>query len=294
MAVMRRQVLKGGFALTVVGLAGRGRAAGGELTIVSDGRLTLPEAMLIGDAPRAVLDAAVAASGIAGLDPLMPPCNLTLLRMDDRIVLFDAGGGPEFMPTTGEAPAALAAAGIGLDEITDVVMTHGHPDHLWGLLDDFGDPTFPEAVIHMPETEMAYWSDPATVDAIGAARQSFAVGAARRLAELADRIDVFADDGAPVPGVTALPTFGHTPGHVSYLLPDGAVVIGDAVSNAHLALRDPGGAHANDQDPERAARTRLDLLARLADGGALAVGFHLPGATGRIVRDGDAYLWQPV
>ncbi|MBM2576308.1 MBL fold metallo-hydrolase [Jannaschia sp. Os4] len=292
MEITRREALAGGLVVTSLGLAGRGHAAGGELTVVSDGRLTLPEAMLTGGGDRAALDAAMAASGF-DLDPLAPPCNLTLLRTDDRVVLFDAGAGPEFMATTGEVPYALKEAGVRLDEVTDVVMTHGHPDHLWGVLDDFGDPTFPEATIHMPATEMAYWTDPATVETIGELRQAFAVGAARRLAEMGDRVAVFADDGEPVPGVRALPTFGHTPGHVSYLLPDGAVVIGDAVANPHLAMRDPGGSHANDQDPERAARSRVDLLTRLASDGAAAVGFHLPGGLGTVARDGDAFLWRP-
>jgi glyoxylase-like metal-dependent hydrolase (beta-lactamase superfamily II) len=154
MRVLRRDVLKSGLSLVVVGLAGRGRAAPGELMVISDGNLQVPESFLTGGAPRGAMDAAVAASGFDA-DPLTPPCNLTLLRTDDRVVLFDAGGGPEFMPTTGEAPFALEEAGIGLDEVTDVVMTHGHPDHLWGVLDDFGDPTFPEAVLHMPATELA-------------------------------------------------------------------------------------------------------------------------------------------
>ena len=292
MQITRREVLAGGLAVTTLGLPGRGAAAPAELMLISDGRMMLPEAMLTGGGPREALDAAIAASGF-DLDPLTPPCNLTLLRTDDRVVLFDAGSGPEFMPTTGEAPFALEDAGIALDEVTDVVMTHCHPDHLWGVLDDFGDPTFPGAVVHVPATEHAYWTDPATVDAIGELRQSFAVGAARRLAELGDRVAVFADDGEPVPGVRALPTFGHTPGHVSYLLPSGAVVIGDAIANVHLAMRDPGGAHANDQVPDQAARSRTDLLTRLASDGAMAIGFHLPGGIGTVTPDGDAYRWVP-
>jgi glyoxylase-like metal-dependent hydrolase (beta-lactamase superfamily II) len=275
-----------------IGLAGRGRAAPGELMVISDGRLQVPEAFMTGGAPRDAMDAAMTASGFDA-DPLSPPCNLTVLRTEGRVILFDAGAGPGFMPTTGEAPSALEAVGIAPDEVTDVVMTHGHPDHLWGVFDDFGDPTFPQAMIHMPATEHAYWTDPATPATIGEARLSFAAGAARRLEALADRVRVFPDDGEPVPGVRALPTFGHTPGHVSYLLPDGVVVIGDAVSNVHLAMRDPGGAHASDQDPARAARSRLDLLARLASDGATAVGFHLPGGLGRVEADGDAYLWRP-
>ncbi len=294
MELRRRDILKGGLLLTTLGLAGRGWAGGAELMVLSDGFLTLPPAFLYGTLAEDEVAAAIAESGFP-VDPLTPPCNVTLLREEGRTVLFDAGAGLDFLPTTGDLPGALDAAGIAPEEITDVVLTHAHPDHLWGVLDDFGDPAFPEAVIHLGATEHAYWSDPGTVDTIGEARQSFAVGAARRLSDVVDQLRIFDDDAKVLPGITALQTPGHTPGHTSFTLDGGeAVIVGDAIANAHIAMVRPGVETANDQDPARAAATRADFLAGLAQSGTRAVGFHWPaGGIGRVAQDGDGYRFQP-
>ncbi|MFQ6548486.1 MBL fold metallo-hydrolase [Aestuariibius sp. 2305UL40-4] len=294
MELRRRDILKGGLLLTTLGLAGRGWAGGPELTVLSDGFLTLPPAFLYGPLSEEEVAAAIAESGFP-VDPLTPPCNVTLLREAGRTVLFDAGAGPEFLPSTGDLPGALEAAGIAPDEVTDIVLTHAHPDHLWGVLDDFGDPAFPEAVIHISATEHAYWSDPGTVETIGEARQSFAVGAARRLSDVADQLRVFEDDAEVLPGITALPTPGHTPGHTSFAVGGGeTVIVGDAIANAHIAMVRPGVETANDQDPARAAATRPEFLARLAQPTTRAIGFHWPaGGIGRVTQDGDGYRFLP-
>ena len=105
-----------------------------------------------------------------------------------------------------------------------------------GVLDDFDDLMFPQAEYLMGAEEWAYWRDPATVDTIGEARASFAVGAARRLAAIEDRVRHFRDGEEVLPGVAAVATFGHTPGHMSFELRQGtqAVLIGgDAIGNHH-------------------------------------------------------------
>ncbi|UMA66460.1 MBL fold metallo-hydrolase [Roseivivax marinus] len=192
----------------------------GTLRTVSDGHLVLPESFVIGDLPadeaRAILEA-------AGIEPgaARAPCNLTLWTSGDRRVLFDAGSGAGFMPTAGEITAGLDALGLAPDDITDLVFTHGHPDHLWGALDDFDEPLFANARHVMAETEAAYWSDPATVDALGEARQSFAVGAARRIETLGDRLERVAEDAEVMPGLRLVPLPGHTPGHVGARITDG-------------------------------------------------------------------------
>jgi len=208
-------------------------------------------------------------------------------------VLFDAGSGPAFMPSAGKLWEALDAAGVAPDEVTHVLFTHAHPDHLWGVLDDFDDPVFANAAHMIGQAEHAYWTDPATVETIGEARASFAVGAARRLEAIADRLETFTPGQEVLPGILAHDTRGHTPGHVSFEIGQGnsaAMVVGDAIGNGHLALAHPGWASGADQDAEQGIATRLRLLDRLANEGMPMVGFHLPGGgLGRVERAGDAY-----
>ncbi len=269
---------------------------GRSLVTLSDGMLTLPREMVVGDLPADQVTPVLEAYGLND-DTFTPACNLTLLRDGDRTVLFDVGSGPDFMPSAGKLSEAMEAAGIDPGDVTDVVFTHGHPDHLWGLLDDFDEPVFPDAAYHMGRVEWDYWMDPATVDTIDAARQAFAVGASRRLPLIEDQVTLF-DDGAEVlPGIVARATFGHTPGHMGFevaLGSDSAMVVGDAIVNHHLAFALPAEHAASDQDPERGAATRVELLNELASRQITFIGFHLPdGGIGHVAREGDQFRFVP-
>ena len=254
-------------------------AGTGTLITVSDGHLDLPKSFLLGSLEPGLADPILAKHGLTG-DTLRQPCNVTLFRDADRTVLFDVGSGTDFLPTAGALLDSLDAAGVLPEDITNVIFTHGHPDHLWGLLDDFDDPAFPEAAFHIGKTEWEYWTDPTTVDEIGEARQAFAVGAKRRLESIEDQISLFDDGQEVLSGIEAIATYGHTPGHMAFQVgaKNPVFVIGDAIVNAHLALANPAWELGSDHDPETAAATRVALVNRLATGGHHLAGFHLPGS----------------
>lgn len=262
------------------------------LDTLSDGHLVLPASMTIGDSPAAEAAEVLADHGITG-DSLTPDCNVTLLRSGDRTVLFDVGAGADFMPTAGKLGDALTALDVDPGAVTDVVFTHAHPDHLWGLLDDFGDLRFPDAQYHMGQAEWAYWTDPDTVNTIDAGRQTFAVGAANRLPLLQDRIALFSDGAEVLPGITARATPGHTPGHMAFQVDMGTgsvMIVGDSLVNHHLAFARPDWLSGSDQNPELAAETRLALLDQLTADSVPIIGYHLPGGgLGHVERRSDAY-----
>lgn len=265
------------------------------IEMISDGNLVLPRDFILGPMPDAGAEAILAQSGVPE-GPLTPPCNLTLLRHEDRVILFDVGSGPDFQPSAGLLPETLDAMGLYPEDITHLVITHGHPDHIWGLLDDFDEPFLPEARILMGRADFDYWLDPNTVDTIDSARQSFAVGAQRRLSAVADLVGFFEDGDEILPGVAARATIGHTPGHMSFELRDGSeslMVIGDAIGNHHVAFARPDWHSGSDQDPETAARTRVLLMDQLAEAQMRIAGFHLPGGLGRVERDGSGYRFVP-
>ncbi|SEL24421.1 MBL fold metallo-hydrolase [Roseovarius nanhaiticus] len=301
MMIDRRQVLAGLGGIGGLALCGAPRPAlartavqmgSGEVVALSDGNLVLPFDFAFGDLPEDELDLILARYGVSG-DQLEPPCNLTLLRQEDRIVLFDAGSGPAFMPSAGKLMSSLEAEGLTPDDITHVVFTHAHPDHLWGILDDFDEPIFANAEMMIGQDEWDYWTDPATVDTIGEARASFAVGAARRLAAIEGRVGFFKGGDEILPGIMAHATPGHTPGHMSFEIRNGgdAVMVGgDAISNGHVALARPDWPSGADQDPDLGAETRMRLLDQLVADDIALLGFHLPdGGLGRVERAGDYY-----
>lgn len=298
MKLDRRQVLAGLSSFALAGAAPRSFAqttlhlGAGMVTSVNDGNLVLPASMFFADLPQKELNDILAHHGVSS-EQLEPPCNLTLLRQPDRTVLFDAGSGAGFMPSAGTMQDSLDALGVASEDITHVVFTHAHPDHLWGVLDDFDDPVFPDAQLMIAKAEWDYWIHPETVNTIGEARASFVVGAARRLEAVEDQMVMFVDGQEILPGVMAHATPGHTPGHMSFEIREGAnsvMVGGDAIGNHHVAFARPDWPSGADQDTELGAKTRLRLLDQLATDQMALLGFHLPhGGLGRVERVGDVY-----
>lgn len=263
-----------------------------EVLSVSDGNLVLPGAMFFDGLPQDELNSILAPLNISR-DQVEPPCNVTLLRHEDRLILFDAGSGDGFMPSAGALVDSLDAVGVAPDDVTHLVFTHGHPDHLWGVLDDFDDPVFTEAEHMIGQVEWDYWTDPDTVNTIGESRASFAVGAARRLEAVEDRMTFFNDGDEVLPGIMAHASFGHTPGHMSFEIRSGndaLLVGGDAIGNHHIAFARPDWASGSDQDPDLGAITRARLLDKLAHEKIPFLGFHLPeGGVGRVERKDSGY-----
>jgi len=262
-----------------------------QIDTLSDGNLVLPGDFILGGMPQDEMQAIVAKYGLP-TDQLTPPCNVTLLRDGTNTVLFDVGAGPDFQPSAGKLSEALDLAGVTVEDITHVLFTHGHPDHLWGLLDDFDEPVFPNAEFMIGQAEFDYWTDPDTVTSIGEARTTFAVGAARRLAVIADTVRLLTDGEEPLPGIFARLTPGHTPGHLAFEIagPTPAMVLGDCIGNHHVAFERPDWASGSDQDKDLAAATRVALLDQLATDRHAIIGFHLPaGGIGRVERADTGY-----
>ncbi|MEZ5797026.1 MAG: MBL fold metallo-hydrolase [Paracoccaceae bacterium] len=294
----RRRLLATATAALAAPLAPRRVWAASTLTMgdiridtLSDGTLTLPGDFILGGMPQEEMARIVAKYGLP-TDQLTPPCNVTLLRDGTNTVLFDVGAGPDFQASAGKLSGAMEAMGLTVEDITHVLFTHAHPDHLWGLLDEFDEPVFPNAQYMIGQAEFDYWTDPDTVDSIGAARTTFAVGAARRLSVIADSIRLLADGEEPLPGIAARLTPGHTPGHLAYEIagPTPAMVLGDCIGNHHVGFERPDWASGSDQDGETAAATRVALLDRLATDKVTLIGYHLPGGgIGRAERAEAGY-----
>lgn len=265
----------------------------GDLTIdtLSDGNLMLPGDFIFGGMPQDELKPIVSKYGLS-MDQLTPPCNVTLLRDGTNTVLFDVGSGPDFQSSAGKLSEAMDAIGLSVDEVTHVLFTHAHPDHLWGLLDDFDEPVFPNAEYMIGQAEFDYWTNPDTVSSIGEARTTFAVGAARRLSVIADSVRLLADGEEPLPGIAARLTPGHTPGHLSFEIagPTPVMVLGDCIGNHHVAFERPDWPSGSDQDTDLAAATRVALLDRLTSENFVVTGFHLSaGGIGRAEKTETGY-----
>jgi glyoxylase-like metal-dependent hydrolase (beta-lactamase superfamily II) len=263
-----------------------------KITTVSDGSITLPASLTFDTMPKNELDLIIDEFSLSQ-DQLVRECNVTLVETEDRRILFDVGAGIYFLDGMGAILDSLDEQGLAPEDITDVIFTHAHPDHIWGVLDDFDDLLFPEAMYHIGRVEWDYWWNPETVNEVDESRVQTAVGAKTRFEALQDQIEFFDDGDEPIPGVLALMTPGHTPGHMSFEIANGsqsALIVGDALNNHHVAFKRPNWLSGLDQDPEMAALTRQNLLNRSSSEDMLLIGFHLPGGgIGRVVQSGKEY-----
>jgi len=259
------------------------------VTILSDGHLVLPSAFLARNASRHDLEEAMTIAGQGG-ERVNAPMNITLV---------DAGSGPHFMPSAGKLLENMEAAGIDPRSITQVVYTHGHPDHLWGTLDDFEEePNFPNASYVLSAAEWNLWMSGDVLTKIPGDRHNFAVGAARNLKRIKDKIRTVKPGENIATGLRAIDTAGHTQGDIAIEIVSGSeaiLVIGDALAHPVIAFEHPDWRPAADHEPERAAATRKALLSRLASDKTHIVGYHLPfPGIGFVERSGTAYRFSHI
>lgn len=265
------------------------------IDIISDGHLELPVNMVLGRVPEAERTAFMQANKMPA-DTVRSALNLTLYRDGERVVLFDVGSGPNFMPSAGKLGQALEAAGVSAEEVTHVLFTHAHPDHIWGVLDEFEELSFGNAEYLMSSREWDYWFNPETVNKVPEERQSFAVGARRNMTAIEDRCSQFKHGEEVLPGIEAVDTAGHTPGHTSFHIRranSSVMVVGDVITNPIYSFSNPGWEMATDSDPVMGVKARKQLLDRLAAEKIEMIGYHLPHpGTGYVEKKGNEYVYS--
>ena len=262
-----------------------------EILVVSDGHLVLPISFLAPEAPPAERAALLKAAG-QDADQYQSPTNVTLIRKGSELILIDAGSGDRFMPTAGKLFENLKAAGVDKAAITKVALTHGHPDHLWGALDDLDDLVLPNAAYYVGATEWEFWHGDNATRGLPAERAGFVPGARRRFDAIKGRVTMVKPGDDIVTGLRVVDTAGHTQGHVSLEIAggEGLIVGSDVLTHPLISFAHPEWRTMADHVPEQAATTRKRLLDRLATDKAKLIGFHLPyPGIGRVERNGSAY-----
>lgn len=221
--------------------------------------------------------------------------GVMLVDTPEGRVLIDAGNGPSRGPRTHAAEATLTAKGITPESIGTVLLTHGDPDHIMGLLTRAGDPVYANASYVLHRDLWDAWHAPPSAGLYFPVQEAFV----RRLAGvIAGRCTLFEKEQELFPGIRAVPALGHRAGHTAYFLEsEGACLlhIGDAAFDP-VFLEYAGIPNVRDTQPERAQASRRMLVERAIAEDALVVGSHfaLPGV-GRLTKIAeDRFRWSPV
>ena len=248
---------------------------------LKDGSLSVPNdgSVIAMGEPKAEVDALLTANNLP-TDTLGLSIQPLLIKMGDRTVLIDTGAGGA-MGTEGKLQASLTTAGVQPAQVTDILISHAHGDHVGGLVNGQGQLVFANATIRMTANEWdALKADPTMAALVTA---------------ITPKVQTFAADAEVVPGITAVDIAGHTPGHTGYQITSGAeglLYIGDTMHHSVISVQRPDWTIQFDGRADVAEASRRALLERAASENLrlYAVHFPYPGL-GRIERRADDFVW---
>jgi glyoxylase-like metal-dependent hydrolase (beta-lactamase superfamily II) len=280
-----------------------------QVTVISDGVSTFP----LGD--TFVLNAKKEEVAAALDKAYMPNDKISIqfgplvVNTGGKLVVIDTGNGPGAFATSkgnvGQFATNLAAAGIDAKAVDMVVISHFHGDHINGLLTADNASAFPNAEILVPSVEWKYFMDDGEMGKQTTERMKGVFANARRVfdAGLKKKVTPYEWGKDVAPGLLAVNTAGHTPGHTSYVLSSGSgkvFVQSDVTNMPYLFATNPGWHAFFDQDPQMAEAARRKTYDMLVADKLMVQGFHYPfPGLGRVEKDGGGYRvipahWNPV
>lgn len=274
-----------------------------EVTVISDGASTFP----LGDG--FVLNAKKDEVNAALEKAFRPRDRMTIyfgplvINTGGKLVVIDTGNGPGAFAASkgavGQFAANMAAAGIDPKMVDLVVISHFHGDHVNGLLTADNQPAFPNAEVLVPATEWKFWMDDGEMSRASSERMTGLFKNNRRVFEagLKKKVTPYDWGKEVAPGLLAVETIGHTPGHTSYVLSSGAdkvFIQSDVTNDPDLFARNPGWHLMFDQDPVQAEATRRKVYDMIAAEKMRVQGFHYPfPGLAHLAKDGAGYRWVP-
>lgn len=221
------------------------------------------------------------------------PFNVTLVNTGKELILFDTGNGAGRRPNAGNLLELLPVAGYQPDQVDLVVITHGHPDHINGLMEG-GKPAFPNARYAVGETEHQAWK---TGAGIPEGRKQNQELYARVVLPFEEKMSFLKPDGEVASGIRAVNCFGHSPGMLGFHVESGGrrlLIWGDVSNHYVLSVQKPEWHVRFDHDKDAAIATRKRIFDMVATDNIPVIGYHMPPpAVGFVEKTAQGYRWVP-
>jgi glyoxylase-like metal-dependent hydrolase (beta-lactamase superfamily II) len=258
-----------------------------------DGYVNYPIQNIYSNVPKDQVEAELLRHALP-IDFVTTPYTYLLVKTGQNNVLVDMGAG-DFFPTTGGLVQSLHLAGLEPDQIDTVIISHAHPDHIGGMLDERGRPVYPNAHYFLTRDEWSFWFSEA---AAARTTPSFISTARKNLEPVKERVEQVEGISEILPGIKIMPAFGHTPGHAVIWVESQnqkLVYVADTVLQP-LHLEHPDWLPVYDILPEKAALSKQHIFDLAAAEHSLVLGQHFPPfpSLGYITRLERGWLWEPI
>lgn len=225
-----------------------------------------------------------------------------VVNTGSKLIVIDTGNGPaafeQSKGAVGQFHNNLAAAGIDRNAVDAVIISHFHGDHIGGLVTADNKPAFPNAEVMVPAGEWAYWMDDANMNRMPEAQRGGFANARRVFTPLGSKVTKYEGAKELVPGITAIPTPGHTPGHTSHRISSGSdsvIIQADVTNHPAVFVRNPGWHASFDVDPVLAEQSRRKLYDQLVADRTMVQGYHFPfPAAGYAEKVENGYRFVPI
>ncbi len=268
------------------------------ITVLSDGTVPQDLYTLLTNTNSGKIDSLLHRSFLT--NPVETSINIFLIDTGDKRVLIDTGAGELFgSKLGGRLQTSLKAVNCAPDEIDVVLLTHIHTDHSGGLVEG-GQRMFPVATVYVGQPDVDFWLNRVNAEKLPPNRRRSFNGAVKTVKPYLDagKLRTFSGETVILPGFTAHPTPGHTPGHSCYLVESGGQSIkfwGDILHFASVQFPNPDTTIVYDVDPSAAAAQRRKQFADAAKSRSLVAAAHLPfPGVGHIRAEEQGYTWVPI
>jgi glyoxylase-like metal-dependent hydrolase (beta-lactamase superfamily II) len=228
------------------------------------------------------------------IDSIYTPYTHLIVRTKKHLILVDMGAG-KVLPNNGKLPQTMRSAGIEPADIDTIIITHAHPDHIGGTLDDEGKPIYPKASYYIWKDEWDFWFSEVAYEKTN---EFFVKVAREQLSPVKDRMILIEQESEILPGVSIIAAHGHTPGHIVVSFSSNSkqlYYIGDTVLYP-LHLEYPNWLPIYDIIPEKAEISKRKIFDLVADNNALVIGQHFVPfpSIGSVTRKENGWLFQPI
>lgn len=270
-----------------------------DMIIISDGEVVYEDNCFAPEIPETMLQELLKRHG--SIPPHFNlPHNILVIKFRDHVIMIDTGNGHKEAPHAGKLLQNLALAGIAPEDITDIILTHAHPDHVNGLMDGNNDLVFPVAKIHISLQEFEYWQNEADFSKSKNAPGSL-VALQKEIqyffSRVSDRLQFFSGKDLLFECLQPIPAPGHTPGHCLFAIGSGKdkfIHLADIFHDEIVLFAQPDWGTIFDIDFDLAVQTRKSILEDFASSGQRLFGYHLPWpGFGYIQKEKESFRWIP-